>query len=642
MSRLLKHKSALLIFLLSMTGCGLVKKKGQTVRQDVVDPLMLVSFYKGDAGKEGFLDTAALDEAFKTIEKSELGRVSQLNYARLTDIESGSAWDKLTKVRAPSYASALGMLRDHQVDWPVLISVSLIDGYLKVQNDKWYAALELALDKRLPDPQLNFGRAKISELLLADMARAQLNTPKLTDVLNQHRDTVTTPVLNLQELWRGDPFQFKPISFYSDDERLQRIWTSDRYLLSNVIVGSHDEIAAFNNWWNGSSSQGKAALASMRAIFAKVTNQSDPTIFGDGGFAAIVNQDRRTYQCDGSPCGSFWAPSSPGVLERLPAGERAQYDGLAKAQPGIDDIVKSIKDGELTLKPTTQDGFFIYQRYALEPLLRRDGLTESTILTVDDKMQDIWTEVYKAGTAKALETHQKVMDTGGVEVLSAQAIPEYERLILEPLPTAYKRYAQGYSMLLAYVKTLPAEFVAQWTPGGRPVTEFLEKLEGQMLGLYLVSIKQLGLKVDADVVARITELGDAALLNKARNFLGDLKNEPSMSTDQRFMAVQGRPGGPKIKQCFGKDAVFWTTLGIEAVPVQVSGQIKKSSLSSAEITERFGSAGREFTENMVVLVDHFAEIKACVDAPLTRSEWRQLLQKSDNLGAAVGTLKRDF
>ena len=45
---------------------------------------------------------------------------------------------------------------------------------------------------------------------------------------------------------------------------------------------------------------------------------------------------------------------------------------------------------------------------------------------------------------------------------------------------------------------------------------------------------------------------------------------------------------------------------------------------------------------MVVLVDHFAEIQACVNAPLTLGEWRELLKKSDTLGGAVETLKRDY
>ncbi|MBM4252516.1 MAG: hypothetical protein FJ146_11135 [Deltaproteobacteria bacterium] len=627
---------------MSTLGCGLGQKKTQTSLQEARKPLQLVSFYKGVAGQEEFLSSSTLDEAFEAIETAEPGRVGNLNYARLDDIESGSPWDKLAKVRAPSYASALGMLRDHQVTWPVLISVSLIDGYLKVQNDKWYAALELALDKRLPDPQLNFGRGKISELLLADMASAQLVTPRLTQELNKHRDSVTASMAKLKGLWQQEPFQFKPLSFYSDNERLQRIWTSDRYLLNNVIIESGDEILRFNKWWKGSSGQGKAALISMRAIFAKVTNQIDPALFGDGGFAEIVNQKRHDYQCDDRPCGYFWAPSSPGVLERLPAGERDQYDIVAKSQPLIDDIVKPIKDGRLTLKPTAEDGFFIYQRYALEPLLRRDGLAESTILTVDEKMQEVWTEVYKAGTAKALETHQKVIDTGGVVIVSAPAKPEYEHLILEPLPTAYKRYAQGYSMLLGYVKTLTAAFVAEWTPGGRPITEVLEKLESQMFGLYLVSIRQLGLQVDADVATRIAELGEAKLLAVARAFLANLKNEPAMAADQRFMAVQGRPGAPKVRQCGRKDAVFWTTLGIEAIPVQVSGQITPRSAGSIKKSNWPGSPHRKFTKDMVVLVDHFAEIEACVNAPLTRSEWRQLLQNSDNLIDAVKNLKRNY
>ena len=638
MKQLLKRLLSVALITTAGINCSGMKKKSNS-RDAQNDPMMLLSFYKGEAGDQVFVDDATLNETFNALKKAEPGRVSALSYSRFSDVEQGSSWDKLAKMRAPSYESALGMLRDLGVDWPVLVSVSVIDGYLKVQNDRWYAALELALDKRLPDPQLNFGRGKISELLLADMRSANLATPVLMEKLTEHRDTVSAPRSKLQELWQAEPFQFKPISFYSDDERMQRIWTSDRYLLKNFTADGEGEI--FNKWWKNGSGLGKSALTSMRGIFAKVTNQIDPAIFGDGGFAAIVNAKRRNYQCDGNYCGAFWAPSSPGVLERLPLGQRDQYDEVAKAQPKIDDIVKYIKSGQLTLKPTPDDGFFIYQRFALEPLLRLDGLTEAKILSIDEKMQEIWTEVYKAGTAKAMETHQKVIDIGGTEPSSAQLIPAYERLILEPLPTAYKRYAQGYSMLQAYVKTLPPEFISEWVIDGQPIDDFLAKLESQMLGLYLVSIKQLGLNIDTDIASRIKDLGEATLLGRARLFLATLKNEPAMSADQRFMAVQGQPGGPKQKSCLGKDAMFWTTLGIEAVPVRIDGAISSTADDSND--HDFGnSQKRVFTPNMVILVDHFAEIKACVNVPLTRGEWRHLLQKSATLGVAIETLKREY
>ncbi len=640
--------------------CGTIKDRSEQMfghksksdqRTEFKNPLLpseeepTFSFYKGESRKSKIIGQPDLEKTFNVLGRAQPGRVQKLEYKRLSEIEEGSTWDQLSKTLAPTYGAALDMLRDLGVNAPVLISVSLIDGYLKHQNDLWYAALEKALDQRLPDPDLHFGRGKITALLLADMNQSGLSTPQLTGALTAHQNIVTAPQSMLEDLWKKDPFQFKPISFYSSDPTLQRLWTSDRLLLANKLLGSGEEISAFNAWWKENKGQGKAGLTSLKGVFAKVTNQIDPAIFADGGFAEIINNLRNVYQCDGNSCGSFWAPSSPGILERLPHGERDQYDSEAKAQPPMDKIVQSIKAGALTLKPTPKDGFFIYQRFALEPLLRQNGLAEAQILSLDAKMQDLWTEVYKAGTAKALETHQKVIDTGGPMIDSASLEPQYERLLLEPLPTAYKRYAQGYSMLHDYIKTLPAEFIAHWMVEGRPITEHIAKLESQMFGLYLVSSRQLGLKIDSDVEERMARWGETVLLGKAQDFLANLNNEAAMSEDQRFMAVQGRPGGPKVRGCEGKPAVFWTTLGIEAVPVQVKGVIQEQGEDAEDSSadrQRFYRNEYVFTENMVILVDHFAEITECVDAPLTRSEWRNLLQKSSDLRQAVQSLKAEF
>jgi hypothetical protein len=93
--------------------------------------------------------------------------------------------------------------------------------------------------------------------------------------------------------------------------------------------------------------------------------------------------------------------------------------------------------------------------------------------------------------------------------------------------------------------------------------------------------------------------------------LKGLSKHPAMTQDQRIIAVQGRPGGAKEDKCHEKPATFWTTLGVEAVPV------------------RFIGTGKEFYDS-VILLDHFAELKVCVGEPLTRTEWRTLLSESQD------------
>ena len=622
------------ITLTLMSGCSYFKSKKSpmTESENPATGLPLITFYQGTLGNKLFIAPDEVNNTIATLSTAKQGRVSKLDYSRLADIEVDSTWDKLSKIRAPSYAVALQMLTEYGSDRPVLISASMIDGYLKYQNDLWYAALELALDQKIPG--MGVGRASTARLILEAMKDSSLDAPTIGRVLTQNRDIAAADTTALQALWSSDPFQFKPISFYSDDDSLKRIWTSDRVLLNNVVLGGA-EINSFNTWWSQHNSEGKKALAGIRSVFAKVTNKPDPALYSDDGFSVLVNADRRAYECDGQPCGKLWPASSPGILERLPAGDRKKYDAAAKAQPDMDVIVAAIKAGSLSLKPADDEGYFIYQRYALEPLLRRSNLPEDAIVSVDEKMQEVWTEVYKAGSAKALETHQKVIDTGGVKATSvpiSSTVKVSERLILEPLPTVYKRYAQGYGFLASYVATLPAEFKANWLINGVGIESFIAILERRMYALYLVSVKQLGLPIGTDVKDRVAALSEEKLLGDAQQFLTSLTSEPAMAADQRFLAVQGRPGGPKSDHCSEKPATFWSTLGIEALPVTVTGAIDDGN--SAE--------SRSFRSDMVVLIDHFAELKACVNEPLTRKEWRQLLEGSKDTAEAAAKLLQQY
>ena len=153
-----------------------------------------------------------------------------------------------------------------------------------------------------------------------------------------------------------------------------------------------------------------------------------------------------------------------------------------------------------------------------------------------------------------------------------------------------------------------------------------------MYGLYLLSAKQLGLPIDMDVRDKVAALSEQKLLADAQQFLANLTSEPAMAADQRFLAVQGRPGGPKSDHCSEKPATFWSTLGIEALPVTVAGAIDDGN--SAE--------SRSFRSDMVVLIDQFAELKACVNEPLSRKEWRKLLEGSKDTAEAAAKLLQQY
>jgi len=519
------------------------------------------------------------------------------------------------------------LLRSRQVYWPILVSASMVDGYLKYHNDRWYAALERALDRQIPFASI--GRAELASRLLDDLKAAGVAPEPLSGSLELQRRAFTASGDELRELRSKDTFQYKPLSFYAGDEQLERIWVADRATLRTVDRIAPADIEALNGWWRQNDTEGHKALRSLRQVFARVTNRFDPALYSDNPLALLRNVAREERTCPKPPCATLWPPSSPGVLERMTADQRKPYDAAGQSQPRIDEIVAATKSGVLSMQPLEAEGFLIHQRYALESLLTFAQLPESAAVTPDTKIHAIWEEVFKAGTTKALDTHAKVMDFVVTSIgRDDREPPKPERYLLEPLPTLYLRYAQSYGFLLKWARTLPPSFAAAWTVDGMGILTYLEKLEREMLALYYLSIRQLGLAPDPAVRGQIESVRPDQLFKTGRGFLSELHKHPAMSTDQRVFVVQDPPGGTKAQGCNGRAGIFLVTLGVQAVPVE----LKPASAWHSTVPEH----------RMVILVDHSAQITACIDQPLTRAEWRKLLADSEDFAEVKRRLEKEY
>lgn len=617
MTKRLSIKLAVCLFTGLLAGCGkglLPSKTGNPPQKTNALGLEVVNLYS-HSGESNFVDDVTAEQMKSQvigIQARQNGVVTSLSYSRPLIFDAGSPWLEMATTRSSSYASALHLLRQKGIYSPVLISVSQIQGYLKYHDDLWYSALEVALDQVIPGT--NAGRHSLGREILEGLKNQNLVLPSIQGIFADHQTIWNLSGNSVEEYWLQNPFQFKPLSFYENGS-LEKIWMSDRLLLKERSNITDDDAAAFNGYYN-SQALGAKMLKSLRAVFAKVTNQSDPAIFSSDGVAALINFDRLSYT---GPVSTLWPPSSPGILERLGASERAGYDRFGLAQPGMDEIVRMVKAGKISLEPKDHEGFMIYQRYAIEPLLTFAQLPEGKIVQPTLEIQSMWEDVYKAASAKIQETHQKAVGTGSSTV--SVPIRTSERLWLEPVPTFYLRQFHAYNYLKSYAESLPADFTSRWNINGVSAVTFFESLARQMLSLYILSSKQMGLKYDSAIANVVNSVGEAQLLSDAAVFLQNLETSPAMSYDQRFMAVQGRPGGPKSENCRGKPATLWVTLGIEAVPVHVSSNYWKEGSDNHDVA---------IESDMVVLVDHFNEINACISQPLNRAEWRGILSTSSN------------
>ena len=196
-----KLQVALTVISLLSLGChnkGPDKPQIQTPRTSIGLPSL--AFYGGGADGSPFLDRATLDATFDELAKAKPGRVERLSYSRVDQVESDSTWAELSKIRAPSYASAIKMLRDRGDRTPLLVSVSLIDGYLKYSNDRWYAALELALSKKIPGAAAT--RSDMAKSVLEASRTAGVELSGIRNALQANADIQTLDQAGLEKLWK--------------------------------------------------------------------------------------------------------------------------------------------------------------------------------------------------------------------------------------------------------------------------------------------------------------------------------------------------------------------------------------------------------------------------------------------------------
>jgi hypothetical protein len=342
-------KVGLGVFLILLqTGCG--GFKGISPHSPELLGMEAVSLYSSSEPTPFFEESEFknLPEKKSAVATIPAGSIQSLTYDRITTFNKpNSPWPSMATTRSSSYAAALNLVRKNGIDFPLLISVSQIQGYLKFYDDLWYAALEIALDKNIPDMQK--GRRELADQVLQDFRDQNRVDPTIERVFANQKEILEYSENSILNYWKKDPFQFKPLSFYQGLD-LEKIWISDRNLLAdNQAVFNQDDIRSFDNYYQ-SESAGAQMLRSLRRVFAKVTNRADPALFNDHGVVELINDIRRRYA---GPQKSLWPSSSPGILDRLSASERAEYDLQGVAQPSMNRIVEMIKARKVSFQPKT-------------------------------------------------------------------------------------------------------------------------------------------------------------------------------------------------------------------------------------------------------------------------------------------------
>jgi hypothetical protein len=357
----------------------------------------------------------------------------------------------------------------------------------------------------------------------------------------------------LGDAFLADEGRSKPISFYTRSPALAAIFRQDRFLQQELTDPAVVSALA------GALERDGQALDTYDAYLRLVAGLTNPFT---GAHVRVplapVNRVPGT-----APETRYLIPPSRShevdLFQRLSADTPVPDDFNL-----MDELIRRIRSGEVRLEPTERSGWYDYQTWALEPLVRPDAMPEAPRLQFGRRYREHLVDLFKGGLALARETHAKGLGGGRGGYGGPPVRPVYIRpgLTVEPLATCYHRRALGYR----FVRTVLEEAFGPEALNGlrwrsadgsvvAPLGEALAAMESLFRGAYATACRLVGM------AQGLGETGqdEARFVRWADN----LANDPDVAQDARMMV----PVYFDIQR--GKTKV-WVFLGWRRSPVSVS------------------------------------------------------------------------
>jgi hypothetical protein len=357
----------------------------------------------------------------------------------------------------------------------------------------------------------------------------------------------------LVEAFLGDEAGSKPLGFYTRSPALVAIFRQDRFLQQELTDPA--VVTALAGALERDAQAGDTYAAYLRLV-AGLTN---PFL----GLDVRVPLAPVNRLPGAAPEARHFIPPSRShevdLFQRLYA-DTPVPDGFNL----MDELIRRIRSGEVRLEPNERSGWYDYQTWALEPLVRPESTWESDRLQLGRRYREHLVDLFKGSLALTRETHAKQAGGGRGGYGGPRIRPIYVRpgLTVEPLATCYHRRALGYR----FVRTvLEQAFGAEALNGLRwrtadgsvvaPLGEALAAVESLFRGAYATSCREIGLAHGLPNVGQ-----DEARFSR---WADNLAADPDVAQDARMMVpVFYDVGRRKMK--------VWVFLGWERWPASVT------------------------------------------------------------------------
>jgi hypothetical protein len=489
----------------------------------------------------------------------------------------------------------------------LLPSVNLIDGQAKQFDDGLYAALDLACFAgrcgKVP------GAVELVRRLYRHVGPGHAGAPYLAAALELAGEPVAvddgTEKERLLRDFSAQELLARPAAFYTWSEELGRcfrFFRFFRFLLSVPLPASL---------------RGELPTPELRrdrdllvAFYARLTNPPHPGR-SDGLLPFSTSRENELF-------------------------ERVFPDGVPPDAHLMNELVRAVRSGRVSLQPRPSSGWYDYQLHALETFLLPERGEERDKLLLTREYKKRMMEAFKALVTKRRETHYRQLPIGCGGSLKMVRLPPdvTPRLRLEPCPTYYLRTARAYAFLADFLQTaVGPEALAglrglrQGGDRGRPLGEELLEQRDRFYGFYLLSLEDLGQR-PAFLKGEPVERERCRAL--AERWLEGVAEHADLACDTRVSVPVYYDPQRNVTR-------VWATLGVRLAKLDVSYEIGPRVRQPG--SESWQAPGRTGTAHYLIPVDTFAEVEMKGQRALTREELRAVCDRAKTKEAIVAELR---
>ncbi|MDG2382352.1 MAG: hypothetical protein P8N76_11825 [Pirellulaceae bacterium] len=532
-----------------------------------------------------------------------------------------------------SYTDAIEAAQSR--NFQLIPSANMLDGIAKQFDDGLYAALDLAYFEGIAGESPS--AVDFIKSLFAALPRESGARPFLAAALHFADQSVelTDSDQRASERWieefAADQSRSQPISFYTWNDDLRRVWKFYRFLQHTFVqedLAIPISLAAVLE----SDPSLKTVYQQLLSFYAGLTNPFLCLNLSDlEGESTNLTTLRKQLDRQQSVV-SILPPSSSReneLFDRLFATRSASETNFMIA------ILKQIRSGTVDLAPRRDSGWYDRQVYALEPLILPERGDESQKLMHTAKYKRRLLQAFQALITKRRETHARQMMLASD---SAVAMPTEgairPRLRIEPNATFYLRTARSYafleSFLLDHVRGETLEQLhglREKGPRELNLKTELAQIKHLFYGFYLITCEDIGM------VPNLTEAETANLADayyRAENWLTNFKHED--------LAVDTRVSVPIMNVVTDNSTRLWSTLGVRLVKLNArferAPKMRETPEAEWQDVEPYYLSDTDY----IIPVDEFSELRLPAGQVLTRKQLRSLCDRHKTKAAITKAL----